>query len=394
MRIFSKQQSKFVSRHHAVIRRLKFGVIEIEDLKSLNGTLVNGKKISKTFLKHGDLIIITGGNTASADQYITLPNSTRSNFSSEEDWKKEIIEQLKQAFIYRFELLDPKEQEASIQTCTPQQSAQSNLQESSGNPSIDNVDNNQKRKIGEVDSTESSSPKKMKEVVQGVSSMTMDDNAKNLTSLNEIFHNEFSCCICYNWFVEPTTLQCSHTFCKKCLYDWLGKNHSCPFCRKKLSKPSIYNKNLDVLLEGVSKIMLSEEDRNMREDRIKGIKQGFDEDLAKLYGMIENAKAKKIKFLNIKDRWKTEEKKTFKNGVKQYFGRCREVFCDLVGLTVDFIKSCNNEEMTIACENLDVPIPFMFVGQDPKALRRTADFDACRERLMDFYSAGDNLFFC
>ncbi len=49
-----------VSRHHAKITRSKKEYF-IEDLKSTNGTFVNTKKIEKTSLKEGDLVLI--GNT-------------------------------------------------------------------------------------------------------------------------------------------------------------------------------------------------------------------------------------------------------------------------------------------------------------------------------------------
>ena len=51
VRIFSKQQSKFVSRNHAQIKKINAFTFEIEDKGSMNGTLVNGKKIQTSKLK-------------------------------------------------------------------------------------------------------------------------------------------------------------------------------------------------------------------------------------------------------------------------------------------------------------------------------------------------------
>nr|CAG4718524.1 unnamed protein product [Naegleria fowleri] len=411
VRIFSKQQAKFVSRHHAKIYRNVSDVsFEIEDLKSLNGTLVNGRKISRAFLKHGDLIIITGGTTATTNGFITLGDKSRHNFATEQEWKTVLVDQLKQAFIYRFELLDPMAimktlssanlnnlnsvENGSVDNAGVSSSSGSNTDQLKRNleaAQLDSVSSPAKR-VKDSQSSTSGSEATVLQTADITSSSVSEDKLK-LKIIHDTCHTEFTCCICYNWFVEPTILQCGHNFCKKCLYDWLAKNQSCPLCRKKLSKGSYPNRQLESILNTTVKTMLSEEEQLLREERIKSIKQKFDEDLAKLYGMIENAKAKKIKFLNIKDRWKLEEKRTFKNGAKQYFGKCREVFCELVGLTEDFVNKCNSEELIIACDNLEIPVAYIIVGQEVKTMRRVIDFDQTRQRLQDFWNAEDNLFF-
>ncbi|KAG2379340.1 hypothetical protein C9374_007479 [Naegleria lovaniensis] len=422
VRIFSKQQAKFVSRHHAKIYRHADVTFEIEDLKSLNGTLVNGRKISKAFLKHGDLIIITGGTTATTNGFITLGDKSRHNFATEQEWKTVLVDQLKQAFIYRFELLDPV---AIMKTLSSANLNNFNSVGSVENGSVDHVFVNSSSSSGGTSSTgggnnsnsnsadqlkrtletaqldsASTSAKRVKESHASngseptvLQTQGTESDTQKLKLMNDTCQTELTCCICYNWFVEPTMLQCGHNFCKKCLYDWLAKNQSCPLCRKKMSKGSYPNRQLEGILNTAVKTMLSEDDQLLREERIKAIKQKFDEDLAKLYGMIENAKVKKIKFLNIKDRWKLEEKRTFKNGAKQYFGKCREVFCELVGLTEDFVNKCNNEELVIACDNLEIPVAYIIVGQEVKTMRRVIDFDQTRQRLQDFWNAEDNLFF-
>ena len=129
-----------------------------------------------------------------------------------------------------------------------------------------------------------------------------------------------------------------------------------------------------------------------REERKKIVQTKFDQDLAKLHAMIENAKAKKINFLNIKDNWKLEEKRTFRNGVRQYFGKCREDFCALVGITESFCGNCTNEQLLIACLNLDIPVSHMIVGQDVKSMRRVVDFESTRQKLLNFWYASDNIF--
>ena len=47
------------SRRHFRIGRLKEGGFAIEDLGSTNGTIVNGKKIKRAKLSHGDVVQVT-----------------------------------------------------------------------------------------------------------------------------------------------------------------------------------------------------------------------------------------------------------------------------------------------------------------------------------------------
>ena len=46
-----------VSKHHALLRPVKDGW-SIEDLKSTNGSIVNGKQVTRAELKHGDRVTI------------------------------------------------------------------------------------------------------------------------------------------------------------------------------------------------------------------------------------------------------------------------------------------------------------------------------------------------
>lgn len=55
-----------------------------------------------------------------------------------------------------------------------------------------------------------------------------------LQDFNNLIETELQCCICSELFVEATTLNCSHTYCLKCIRDWMlktKKNAECPICR-------------------------------------------------------------------------------------------------------------------------------------------------------------------
>lgn len=51
----------------------------------------------------------------------------------------------------------------------------------------------------------------------------------------QISVSEFSCHCCYDILVNPTTLNCGHSFCRHCLALWWvsSKKTECPECRDK-----------------------------------------------------------------------------------------------------------------------------------------------------------------
>ena len=64
---------------------------------------------------------------------------------------------------------------------------------------------------------------------------------------------EFLCVICQELFVKAHSLSCSHTYCQKCITDWMKENKYCPMCRKNIAGkpvPSIALDNaIDKLVE-------------------------------------------------------------------------------------------------------------------------------------------------
>ena len=48
-----------------------------------------------------------------------------------------------------------------------------------------------------------------------------------------------SCSICYNEKPEIITM-CDHQFCKECIYEWMNRECTCPYCRHELSRHDIF----------------------------------------------------------------------------------------------------------------------------------------------------------
>lgn len=53
--------------------------------------------------------------------------------------------------------------------------------------------------------------------------------------VQEILENDLSCAICQDIYINPLILNCSHSFCKFCVYRWLSKRPGCPQCRMTVS---------------------------------------------------------------------------------------------------------------------------------------------------------------
>ena len=43
---------------------------------------------------------------------------------------------------------------------------------------------------------------------------------------------EGDCPICLEKICNPVLLKCEHVFCKKCAFEWIKLNNSCPMCRQ------------------------------------------------------------------------------------------------------------------------------------------------------------------
>ncbi|XP_069025274.1 tripartite motif containing 108 [Embiotoca jacksoni] len=46
---------------------------------------------------------------------------------------------------------------------------------------------------------------------------------------------DLTCCICLNFFSDPVTLLCGHSFCRQCITDVLSTHSQCPQCRTPVS---------------------------------------------------------------------------------------------------------------------------------------------------------------
>ncbi|KAL0480993.1 hypothetical protein AKO1_013646 [Acrasis kona] len=200
----------------------------------------------------------------------------------------------------------------------------------------------------------------------------------NVLSTSEVI-DELECIICRETFLKPYTLQCSHTFCKKCINTWMKVRKSCPTCRKLLTRQPVYNMTLDKILRLVLKKMKFQEQEDMDRRRLELEKEEADA-LQRFITTVKSAKERGVVFLNISNPWNDNERLLFKTGVERYEGTARKLYCELTNFSLDFIKNATTEQLEVGCKNLGFLIPKV-IGSNP-----TTDFNLIRMILTDFLS--------
>ena len=73
----------------------------------------------------------------------------------------------------------------------------------------------------------------------------------NKLMIRNIKLKDLECSICLYLFENPVNDSCRHTFCSKCIKDWLIKRDVCPLSNKKIKNltPSFFLKSL--LAQGI-----------------------------------------------------------------------------------------------------------------------------------------------
>jgi len=76
---------------------------------------------------------------------------------------------------------------------------------------------------------------------------------------------------------------------------------------------------------------------------------------AKLRRQVERAKRKHQQFLSIGNIWNRKQKQTFSGGVSKYEGaEARTLYCELVGLSEQWIHGASEKQLRIAAGNLEL----------------------------------------
>ncbi|XP_001943872.1 probable E3 ubiquitin-protein ligase makorin-2 isoform X1 [Acyrthosiphon pisum] len=69
--------------------------------------------------------------------------------------------------------------------------------------------------------------------------------------MEQCLESDLQCNICYEMFIKPTVLNCSHTFCHECIESWTRRVNHCPTCRVYVKNKS-YCLTLDTYLDKIA----------------------------------------------------------------------------------------------------------------------------------------------
>ncbi|KAL4153647.1 hypothetical protein QTP88_001480 [Uroleucon formosanum] len=69
--------------------------------------------------------------------------------------------------------------------------------------------------------------------------------------MEQCLESDLQCNICYEMFIKPTVLNCSHTFCHDCIESWTRRVNHCPTCRVYVKNKS-YCLTLDTYLDKIA----------------------------------------------------------------------------------------------------------------------------------------------
>lgn len=92
-------------------------------------------------------------------------------------------------------------------------------------------------------------------------------------NIQEILETDLSCAICQDIYINPLILNCSHSFCKFCIYRWLTKNTGCPQCRIEIAFQAE-----SVTLRNVINRMIQKTSSHFQTSRDTAVKQRLEDE--------------------------------------------------------------------------------------------------------------------
>jgi hypothetical protein len=171
------------------------------------------------------------------------------------------------------------------------------------------------------------------------------------------FQNELVCCICRDWLVHASNVQCAHTFCWSCIDSWLlQKKFECPVCRTEVTQEPVRSRAMDTIVQKTVD-RLGDADKAEHAERIVAADQALDKAKrlhAQLQTSVDDACSKGKNFFYITSAWTKRERETFQRGIKDYKGNTRQTYCKLTGLTVQWVWSADEDQLNQACHNLSL----------------------------------------
>jgi len=167
---------------------------------------------------------------------------------------------------------------------------------------------------------------------------------------------ELVCSVCQDWIVHASSLECGHSFCRECIDQWLtGKKFECPVCRGPVLREPTASRALDIIVE--KGVQGSSEGSCFAEFQVRvqaadGRAAKRQKHLSQLQDSVKEALSKGKAFFHVESSWSRREKQVFDKGIKDYIGEAREVYCQLIGLTITWIHSATEQKLNQALHNV------------------------------------------
>ncbi|XP_078001042.1 E3 ubiquitin-protein ligase RNF8-like [Glandiceps talaboti] len=91
-----------------------------------------------------------------------------------------------------------------------------------------------------------------------------------IQNVAEVMEDELQCCLCYELFVQATTLNCSHSFCYWCITEWTErkKHKDCPVCRAQIT-----SKNKSIVLDSYIDKMVENLNDELKQRRVELVEE-------------------------------------------------------------------------------------------------------------------------
>ncbi|EER11624.1 conserved hypothetical protein [Perkinsus marinus ATCC 50983] len=198
---------------------------------------------------------------------------------------------------------------------------------------------------------------------------------------------DLECVICRDLMVSPATLECSHSFCYKCIEEWLtGGNFRCPVCRVGITRSPTKTIQLQQVVMTTVETHGTESDQAEYDDRMKEHKaweRKQETDRAKLEDTIGSASHKGQQFFDIALPWNSEDKARFQAGIRHYRSDARELYCAITGLTKAWIQRSSRDSLDVAMKNLKIGTIEAASAEDSSQVCYAPD-DVMRRRLLLF----------
>lgn len=166
---------------------------------------------------------------------------------------------------------------------------------------------------------------------------------------------ELMCPICQSVFVYTSTLACGHSYCSKCINEWLRSCQACPVCRAQVLHPPVKSRIVDSAVEITLEHNADEATRQDWLQRKQQATVSFEKQVAErntLTSLLSKAVGQGYKVVSISTPWSEPEQARFIENIKQYEGEARIGYCAIVGLTSEFVLSANVKDLITAAKNV------------------------------------------